>query len=109
MVGEISWKAAAGEASFLTLDEEGMSKKWMKPFHDRTISLRREGKRTKQRGKEEMAFGRFSCVPAFAAGFRPIFGWRFYPSFGWMCWCRRTLGPQRESQNEGSATRLGDG
>lgn len=39
MEGEISWKAAEAEASFLTVEEEGMSKKWRKPSHDSTISL----------------------------------------------------------------------
>lgn len=41
MVGEISWKAAAADASCFTSDDAGRSKKWMKPSHDRTISLHR--------------------------------------------------------------------
>lgn len=48
MDGESSWNAAAGEASFLVLDECGMSKKWMKPSHDSTISLQNRDKKKNQ-------------------------------------------------------------
>lgn len=37
--GDSRWKAAVGEISFWSLDERGMSKKWTKPSHERTISL----------------------------------------------------------------------